>query len=757
MKDGNLAAEEGKLVGLRERREVLARKIAEEFERQCRVKGAEPGTANREAEDAGEGLSGYSYDSFVSKLGDSVLLHQAESDLRFQGDVIRLKDDLARSLAELQGVTSDLHLKLEGFRSTIEVMQVICTSFSENRTGKKKMGRSDGGELFPFSGATRSYLLSMCQQIRRELEKFLRRVLSTKCEAWPPRIHLSPGSAPQGEGEARGVLKSMQARDPSTFTLLCTSLRHLCALQKSHMDLSEEGTAKNAGAFVAKQSLWMTEPLLDEFKRKICFHFGQQGGTFRLDKPEWLLRYGLHAATVLQSEGKTLSRAIEGTGLEDIYSIPQELALGVTSTLQQILPQYLEIGEAFSGEEPSQAQDFSLLLLHLANKVREFDLKFAELLNPSSRESFYSQNPFSPLCSWDFGILINVLLREEYFYDWIGAERDFLVDKAEGLFKQSGAWDTEPLSEDSSLRDLDSPDADLEGHGVPLCVEQLCGLLTECINFSRSFPDAKRAEFLDSLCCPLLQVLVKKLSWRVDSYDPYGDTSRHSAIQATASCLASAAYVEGVVLDQCIYDRHTSGVECFKENAKGFVSHIQNWTRKLVSLLTKEFESGGVSNFRKQLKFLQEGKSQINEDTILGDFLMIFDDLVVQLREVRPKVTSDVYRVIWTSAAACINTQLFNKVALGVQHNHGTAAVLAKVVPLLVSAFEEFSRRPRAYFKLMVEASEVLSMGSGEGQALLEEIGSLKESESLSVLRAHSIHALSPLQTSQLLNMITMQ
>ena len=196
MKDSNLAEEEGKLAGLRERREVLARQIAEEFDRQSRAKGAEPGTANWEATDAGEGLSGYSYDSFVSKLGDSVLLHQAESDLRFQGDVIRLKDDLARSLAELQGVANDLHLKLEGFRSTIEVMQVICTSFSENKTGKKKVGRSDGGELFPFSGATRSYLLSMCQQIRRELEKFLRQVLSTKCEAWPPRIRPNQPMAP---------------------------------------------------------------------------------------------------------------------------------------------------------------------------------------------------------------------------------------------------------------------------------------------------------------------------------------------------------------------------------------------------------------------------------------------------------------------------------------------------------------------------------------------------------------------------------
>ena len=751
---GRLRASVG---GLEDTRADLTKQIADELHRlysQCRGGNHVVGTSGV----AGGGKGEYEREAFAALLRESSALHEVESELRFQGDVIRLKDDLTRSLAEVQGLPAEeFGQKLEGLRSSVEVMQVICTSFGENRAAKTK-GANSGLKPLPFSAATRAFLLSMCQQLRRELEKFVTDLLAGKCQAWPPRISLS-SETPAGANTG-GVLHGFRSVDPAAFDLLLTASRLLCSLQNSNADLRRDEGGLGEGLPV-KQGLWLAGPLLDEFKRRICFHFGQQGGsTFRLDRPEWLLKYGLSAAQVFKEEGRVLTGAIKGTGLEDEYCIPQELVVGVIGVLEQILPQYLQTGAAFSdgGEDAFQS-----LLLHLASKIREYDLKFAELLNPSLRDSFYSQSPFSPLSSWGFGLLIRVLLREEYFEDWVEAESKFLEGKVEGIFGSPGAWDiATPSGNATPDGDFELSSSDATDHTVPDCVEQLCGVLLEYVNFSRSFPgmaeeggggDGRLVEFLDRLGGSVLEALFNKLSWRVDSYDPYGDTSRHLAIGATTSCLASAAHVEGILLEPSIYDPHTSRVPAFQDSAKGFVSHIKKWSQKLVSLVTKEFEGCGVVNLAKALRSLSTGDRRAGEvETIRADFLAIFDDLVVQLREVRPRVSPDVFRVVWTSVAACVNNNLLNNVALGVDHSNGTAAEFVVLVSLIVSAFEEFTRRPKTYFKLILEASDIFSMDGGECGALLREVESLSDSESVGVLRARNIHSLSLFQATQLLS-----
>ena len=93
-----------------------------------------------------------------------------------------------------------------------------------------------------------------------------------------------------------------------------------------------------------------------------------------------------------------------------------------------------------------------------------------------------------------------------------------------------------------------------------------------------------------------------------------------------------------------------------------------------------------------------------------------------------------------------------NNVALGVDHSNGTAAEFVVLVSLIVSAFEEFTRRPKTYFKLILEASDIFSMDGGECGELLREVESLSDSESVGVLRARNIHSLSLFQATQLLS-----
>ena len=162
---GRLRASVG---GLEDTRADLTKQIADELHRlysQCRGGNHVVGTSGV----AGGGKGEYEREAFAALLRESSALHEVESELRFQGDVIRLKDDLTRSLAEVQGLPAEeFGQKLEGLRSSVEVMQVICTSFGENRAAKTK-GANSGLKPLPFSGATRAFLLSMCQQLRREL------------------------------------------------------------------------------------------------------------------------------------------------------------------------------------------------------------------------------------------------------------------------------------------------------------------------------------------------------------------------------------------------------------------------------------------------------------------------------------------------------------------------------------------------------------------------------------------------------------
>jgi hypothetical protein len=500
----------------------------------------------------------------------------------------------------------------------------------------------------------------------------------------------------------------------------------------------------------------MIDTMIDQFKRKICFHFGQQGGsTFRLDKPEWLLRYGLQAATTFKREGKVISTAIEGTVLDSTYSIPNEFVLGIAAILQQLLPQYLQPVEADSDreEEEEEEQDqLGLALLHLAKVIREFDLKFAEVLNPSLRESFYCANPFSPISSWNFGILINVLLRQEYFECWMKAETQFLRDKIQYCFKQTEAWDVIP-KDDRIIGLEDQDDGIATVNAIPVCVDQLCRLLIEYINFARSIPSGYfRTEFLDSVGSLVLQSLFSKLSWRVDSYDAYGDTSRHLAIQAATSCLTSISYVEGTILDQSMYDPHTTDVAGFHRFAKDFVNHIRKWSCKIVKLVTKELENKAIPRLARQLRQLYQDSTSIDCEDIQMEFLAAFEDLLVETRDIRQKVGSDVFRTIWTSTAACVNSQLFNYSAVGVPHNKDTTGVFMEVAAKCANAFEEFTRRPATYFNLIVEASRVFYVSKEERDALSEQLGSLRESESAQLLKdSFNLHALTPMQVSQLL------
>ena len=737
-----LGADGERLTRLREKKRELELSLSGEFSRLSTSRGT------RDAATApSEHGASTSYESLVRLLGKSRILHHMEADLRFQGDIFRLKEDLRRSLTELEGLEPrQTKEKLKCFKVSIDIIQIICESFHKNKKREKNISNvsvplSGGASI---SDATQSFLLSKCQHARRELERFLSALLTTKSEKWPPHVTVAKGGELNEERES--ILGALKLKDPTSYQLLCTTMRMLCILQKSYMDLLDEGDNANTGG-KSEERLWFVDPLLDEFKSKICFHFGQHGGTtFRLDKPEWLLKYGLCAAEVYKIEGKALSSVIDGTGVENVFSIPQELVRGILTMLQKLLPQYLESAD----REDNQGQ-LPALLLHLANQIREYDLKFAELLNPRLRESFYCSNPFSPISAWEFGSLIGVLLRDQYFEDWLDAETGFLEDRIDGIFNHPESW---AVVSEPTQSDYDGGE-NAALVGIPMCVEQLCRLLTEYINFSRSFLNEQaRILFLDSVGNLILQSLFKKLSWRVDSYDPYGDTSRHLQVHSTTSCLASISYVEGAILDPSMYDQHTCNVTCFKYYAKEFIHHIKKWSFKLVKLLTKEFENRAIRNLQQQLNWVAEDKSRVTPDDIQMEYLLAFEDLLIQLREIRLKVSSDVFRTVWTSAAACVNTNLFNKVAIGLQHNQSTIALYVDLVSKCVEAFEEFTKRPRSYLKLLIESSQILSMEHEDAQALVVQIENLKESESTELItETYGLHSLSPLQVSQLIGL----
>ena len=519
-----LSAERAKLEALTAERSRIESEIVAELSRQLRSSRAKPSPASTS--------EAYDPAAFAAGLRRASLLHQVESDLRFQGDVVRLKDDLNRSLAELRSLEStEIGAKLEGFRTSIEMIQIICSSYRESRAGK---ARCEGEDPFPFSSATRDFLVSTSQETRRELEAFVARILDEKCKTWPPQIRMAPtASGSSGGEESEGVLRALASEDAGTHRLLTTSLRLLCILQASYTKLFDEpeapGGASTEATTTAQASplgpggegpqrpfLWMIDPLLDEFKRRVCFHFGQHGenNTFRVDKPDWLLKYGLRAAKVFQAEGKILSSVFDGSGLEEGRTPPSELVLGVAAILCQILPQYLEAASS-SSLDADRGDPPASVLLNMAAHLREYDLKLSGVLNPSLLESYYTQDALSPIASWNFGVFISVLLREEYFESWVGAESAFLKEQLEESYSQDDAWDM------VAPRTAEQGAEEASGHHIPACVDRLCALLSECLNFSRSFPDeGRRIDFLNILGEQLLDSLLAKLSWKADSYDP---------------------------------------------------------------------------------------------------------------------------------------------------------------------------------------------------------------------------------------------
>ena len=186
-----------------------------------------------------------------------------------------------------------------------------------------------------------------------------------------------------------------------------------------------------------------------------------------------------------------------------------------------------------------------------------------------------------------------------------------------------------------------------------------------------------------------------------------GESSRHLAIQATTTCLVSAAFVEERVFDCIAYDARTSTLEAFETRSRAYRNAAKKWTRKLVRLLTKDFEERGVPRLAEAVS-AAGGAGGSGGGAILDEFSQILGDFAASARELRTKLSRDVFRTVWTSCASSMSTLLFNRAALGVAHDEEAVETFRNVASLCSSAIGEYTNRPRSYFKIPMEADEGL-------------------------------------------------
>ena len=393
--DRRLDEELGRNAGLKARKADLQTRFFTKLSSRTAHRGGE-----RDAEGGDLTLEGV-----ARSLAQCRKLSQIEASLGYRLDILRMMDDLRSSVTEVRRAreASDRRETLQGLRASTETYGVLCSA-CEQQMKLQHLIRADH-----CSDAVRNadFLDDLCRQIRAEFWTLISLILS-HCEGWPPKVVLADGAGKASQA----VLAAFSKKCPELFSDLTTSVHWLCVLQKH-----AQGARRWTGAAPQgnEERLWLTRPLFEEFVARACFHFGETEATFRVDKPEWLLKYGLASVETFRPEARAIATVLKGTGLEDAYSVREEFAYAIGDLMRKLLPQYLLVGNA----------DGDSLLLHVAKEVNAFDLKFAAGLHPMPSKALGDDNPFSPTAAWGYGYLIDTFAGNECMVDWLQAERTF--------------------------------------------------------------------------------------------------------------------------------------------------------------------------------------------------------------------------------------------------------------------------------------------------------------------------------------------
>lgn len=483
----------------------------------------------------------------------------------------------------------------------------------------------------------------------------------------------------------------------------------------------------------AQEKLWIVKPLLEAFYEKVCFHFGKSNSTFRQDKPEWLLKYGLVSAKVFNNEGKFISQVLDDTGFEKDYKISNELAYGVVDVLQQLLPQYLLIED----------EQVDSMLLHVAKEVHDFDSGFYSIVHPHLKQCLQNKNPFSPLAVWGYGSLIGVLAKEEYVNQWLQAELTFVGDHLEAIFASKDPWREESM--DDLLKDCIVNIS----HGIPICIQTSCVLLMEYIDYCRVIPDSDTREMvLEQIWGAIFTCIKKKLEWRVSSLDAYGDSAKKLAMDKICSCLVCSSFIEEL-LDACIFCPHLSSISAFQKSHQYFEKQVKAWSMKLLKLLLHSVD-----------ELVEEYVRKLCESTVhdfalsATPFGIFLEELTHTLEALQERLMPDTFRNIWTSLASALNSVLLNRGVMKIVAHPDASQRFLEDCNEIVQILEQFSARVKMYFSEVLEACDILCKSKEDVQVLYNLSHNIKESEVDQVMKSHNIKSITPVQFTTILSQL---
>lgn len=266
---------------------------------------------------------------------------------------------------------------------------------------------------------------------------------------------------------------------------------------------------------------------------------------------------------------------------------------------------------------------------------------------------------------------------------------------AERFFQMPEAWEEESLS--AMLKPFH---AGSQVGSIPKCVQKLCRLLIEYINFSRSFrEEGIRTEFLDAVGDVILRAFLKKADWRANSYNAYGESFKGQAVDAVLMCLSSVALVEEI-LDACMHCPQTARVKIFERYAKEAEYQSKTWAVKVSKTLYKDTERAVHMLGRALERAEADSPPAFDEEGM--EFSNTLDAVGFELEGIKARLPSDVFRFIWTSVAASLNAAMAQE--LGPLANTGgtQARVYRDCSAKIIDLFKGFTVRPKAYFKAML-------------------------------------------------------